>query len=78
MEKQLQILADITALLSGANVAVPLIFGVVSSISMIIKGVTGSGPTLVELADKMEAQLGANDANIKAEIARLKGIVGPH
>lgn len=78
MDKHLKLITDLTALLSGANIAVPLIFGVVASVSTIIKGVTGTGPTLAELANAMDAQLGANDANIRAEIERLRGVVGPH
>lgn len=76
MDKHLQVITDITALLAGANVSIPLIFGAVVAVSSIIKGITGTGPTVLQLADNMGAQLGANDAGIRAEIARLKTVIG--
>lgn len=75
MDKHTQIITDVTALLGSANVAIPLIFGAIAAISAIIKGITGSGPTLSELADQMQIDLGGNDTKIQAEIARLKALL---
>lgn len=75
MQKQLELLSQLTALLLGANAAVPVVFGTITAISSIIKGVTGTGPSLAQLADLVQAQLKANDDFGKAEIERLKAMV---
>lgn len=66
-----------TKILIAANVATPIIFGTISAIAAIIKGVTGSGPTLRELAGILEAQIGTTDRTIRAEIARLEALTPP-
>jgi hypothetical protein len=76
MNKHIQILELVTTYLGQVNIAIPIIFGAVAGISGIIKGITGSGPSLAELANLIESQLGQNNAAIKAEIARLKAVLG--
>ena len=64
-------------MLLQANVAVPIVFGTINGIAAIIKGVTGSGPTLSEIADILEDKVeDKNDPAIKAEIARMKALLG--
>lgn len=70
--KTMQILTDITGMLVQVNVATPIISGTIMAIASIIKGVTGSGPTLGEIADMLETQIGRNETAIRAEIARLE------
>lgn len=72
--KAITVLENVTQLLLAANVATPIIGGTIMSIAAIIKGVTGSGPSLKELADMLEAQIGKNDAVLRAEIARLESL----
>lgn len=67
-----QILESVTDLFIGANVAAPIIFALVGAIASIIRGVTGSGPSLAEIANILEQKLGQNDATIRAEIARME------
>lgn len=74
MQKQLQILDDVTGLLLSVNVATPIIFATVASISAILKAFTGAGPSLKELADRIELQTGKNETVITAEIERLKAL----
>lgn len=76
MDKHLEVLELATTILSQANIAVPVIFGTVAAISAIIRGATGSGPSPAVIADLIDAQLGANDPKIRAEIARLKSLLG--
>ena len=78
MNKTITVLEQITQLLITGNVAVPIISGVIMSIAAIIKGVTGTGPSLKEIADMLEKQVGQNDATIRAEIARLEAMQPPH
>lgn len=70
--KAITVLENVTDLLLQANVAVPIISGTVMAIAAIVKGVTGSGPSLSEIADMLETKIGQNDTNIRAEIARLE------
>jgi hypothetical protein len=72
MDKTLQALQGVTQLLVTANVAAPIVGATVMVIASIIRGLTGTGPSLQELADMIEAQTGKNDATIRAEIARLQ------
>lgn len=72
MDKTLQALELIAQSMGQANIAIPIIFSTVTAIVHIIKGATGSGPTLLEVADMMEKQIDANDAFGKAEIERLR------
>lgn len=74
MNTTINVLGQITQLLLTANVATPIIGGTVMAIASIIKGITGSGPTLTEIADMLQQTLGANDAAIRAEIARLEAL----
>lgn len=74
--KHLELLATATELLTQANLAIPVIFGTVAAISAIIKGITGSGPSLLEIADLIESQLDTNDRQIQAEIDRMKAALG--
>lgn len=77
MNKTLEILTQLTGVFVQANVAAPIISGSIMAIAAIIKGITGTGPTLLELADMLEQKLGANDANIRAEIARMEALTAP-
>lgn len=61
--------------LVGANTAVPLIFGIVSSIAAIWQASTGESVSLSEMADKIEAQCRSNQAYGEAEIARLRALI---
>lgn len=76
MDKQLELLDGLTQLLTEANASIPTIFATVSAVSLLIKGVTGTAPPLSVIADRIEAQLGTNDAAIRARIARLKAELG--
>lgn len=76
MKNHLALLTQLTGLLAQANVGVPIIFGAVAAVSSIIKGLTGSGPTLAQIADMLDEQLSQNDKHIREEIARLKGNLG--
>ena len=77
MNTTLKTLTDITAILQVANVAAPIISGTIIAIASIIRGVTGTGPTLSEIADMLEARLQRNDVLIRAEIARMDAL-GDH
>lgn len=77
MNKTLDVLTQLTGLFVQANVAAPIISGSIMAIAAIVKGVTGTGPTLTELADMLEQKLGANDLNIRAEIARMEALQPP-
>jgi hypothetical protein len=77
VNKTLEILTQLTGVFVQANVAAPIISGSIMAIAAIIKGITGTGPTLLELADMLEQKLGANDANIRAEIARMEALTAP-
>lgn len=72
MQNHLDLLTSLTGLLVQANVGVPIIFGAVAAVSAMIKGLTGAGPSLHQIADLIDGQLDANDADLRAEIARLK------
>lgn len=74
MNTTINVLGQITQLLLTANVATPIIGGTIMAIASILKGITGSGPTLTEIADMLQQKLGANDAAIRAEIARLEAL----
>lgn len=74
--KTLEALELITQVFLQANVAVPIVSGTVMAIASIIRGVTGGGPSLAEIADMIEDQVGANDETIRAEIARLETKTG--
>lgn len=76
MNKHLQLLTQLTGILTQANLGVPIIFGAVSAVSAIVKGLTGTGPTLAQIADLIDAQLDQNDEAIRSEIARLKANIG--
>ena len=75
MSTHLSLLTTAIELLTQANLAIPVIFGTVAAISGIIKGVTGSGPTLVEIADLLAEQIDQNDTQIQSEIARLRALL---
>jgi len=75
VNKTITVLEQVTQLLLTANVATPIISGTIMAIAAIIKGVTGSGPSLTELADMLEQQIGKNDAQLRAEIARLEALI---
>lgn len=62
----------IIADLLKANVAIPVIFATVASIIAIVKAAGGSGPSLLDLADAIDAQIDENDANGKQIIADLR------
>ena len=74
--KHIQILELATALLNAAGLATPIIFAGVAGINAIIKGLTGTGATLAELADTMESQLDMNDVELAADMARYRETLG--
>lgn len=76
MNAHLQLLTQLTGILTQANVGIPIVFGAVAAVSAIIKGLTGTGPSLPQIADLIDAQLDQNDEKIRAEIARLKANIG--
>lgn len=76
-ENYITLIKTATSILTQANVAAPVIFGVIATVIGAIKAIAGSGPSLAETADLITAQLGSNDAHIKAEIARLKSLAPP-
>lgn len=77
MDKVTEALTLIIQSMTQANIAVPIIFSAIAGISAIVKGFTGTGPTLTELADMIQAQIDQNDAFGKAEIDRLKAAIPP-
>jgi len=77
MHTVLDVLNSITVLLQQAGVASPMISATVLAIASIFKGLTGTGPSLREIADLLEAQLGHNDTTIRAEMARLEALPQP-
>jgi hypothetical protein len=74
--EHIKILELVTQLLNTAGLGVPIIFAGVTAISAIIKGLTGSGATLLEQADVIEAQLNANDPKLAADVARYRATLG--
>ena len=70
----IEVLKNIAALLQQASIAAPTISVTVMAIASIFKGLTGTGPPLLEIADMLEAQIGRTDATIRAEIARLEAL----
>jgi len=76
MQPHLKILTTITDFLVQANVGIPVLFGAVVAISAILKALTGTGPTLVDIANLIDKQLDQNDTAIRAEIDRLKQSLG--
>jgi hypothetical protein len=72
----LDALAKLTEVLLASNAAIPVIFGVIGGIAATIRGITGEGPTPTELADLIDAQVAANDEFGKAEVARLRALIG--
>lgn len=76
MEQHVRILEMVAQMLGQANVALPIIFGAVAGISGIIRGVTGTGPALSDLADIIESQLDQNDAKLRADIASYRETLG--
>jgi len=75
MDKLNDALATITAFLLNANVSVPIIGTLVGGIVLLIKGAGAGAPSVSEIADKLEAQIGTTDANIQARIDRLKALL---
>lgn len=73
MEKQLEVLRVLVAYLSQAHIAIPMIVGTVSAVAAILRGMTGQGPSLNELANLIEEQVATNEARGRAEIERLLG-----
>lgn len=73
---QIELLEAITRYLLTVNTAAPVIFGLVSTIALAFRGITGTAPSLAELADLIERNLDTNDARIRAEIARLRALIG--
>lgn len=61
--------------LVAANTALPVILDTVAGIAMLIRGATGSGPSVAERAEIIRAEVAKNDAYGKAEIARLEALI---
>ncbi len=76
MNQTLKFLELGTGILMQANVAAPIVGATIMAIASIVKGITGSGPSLPEIADMLEKKLGENDAAIRAEIARMESLAG--
>lgn len=66
---------SLIATLLQANVAIPVIFTTVASIVAIIKAIGGPDVSLLDIADAIEQQLDANDADGKAILADLRARV---
>jgi len=77
MNEQLRLLEAITRYLAGLNTAAPVIFGAITMIASLFRGITGSGPTMLECADLIERSLDENDTKIRTEIARLRAELNP-
>lgn len=75
-DQTLKALVTLTQILTAANVAVPVVFGLISGLATTFRGITGAGPSPTEIADMIEQQLAANDAFGQAEVARLKALLG--
>lgn len=73
---QIQVLQSITQYLVGVNAAIPVVFATINAVALLFKGITGSGPTLAELADLIESQIDQNDAALKADLARYRATLG--
>jgi hypothetical protein len=67
-------LTTLTEALTQANIAAPVVFGLISGIAATFRAITKDGPTATEVADMLEAKLSANAAYGKAEIERLKSL----
>lgn len=72
----------VNAVIAGfaqANVAIPIIFGTITSMVQLYRSTRGETPlTPAELrgiADQIDAQVAANDTFGKQEIARLKELI---
>lgn len=67
-----QILDLLTKYLLQLNTSLPIVFGTIATIRNIFKGLGGEDVSLQECAAIIEANLDQNDADIKAEMDRLK------
>ncbi len=67
-----QILDLVTKYLLTLNTSLPIIFGTISTIAAIFKGLGGADVSLLDCADIIQANVDVNDKNIQDEIARLK------
>lgn len=76
MNPTLDALTQLTLILMQANVAVPVVFALIAGIGATFRAITGTGPSAIELADMIQQQLAANDQAGRAEIARLKALLG--
>ena len=76
MQKQIEILRMITALMAEGGIAIPIIFGAIAGIGAIFRGAFGDGPSPTELADLIEEQVANNAAYGAAEVARLRALIG--
>lgn len=74
--KYIKAIEGITELLLSFNVAVPIVFSTVGAVVAIIRGVTGSGPTLSQIAELIKQKTERNDNNGRAEIDRLLALMG--
>jgi len=62
-------LAGITQALLEANVAIPVVAAAIGAIVLIIRGLTGTGPSLAELPALIEAQVAKTGATVDANLA---------
>lgn len=62
-----------------ANVAIPIIFGTITSMVQLYRSTRGEAPLTPDelrgIADQIDAQIAANDTFGKAEITRLKALI---
>lgn len=75
MDQQLQLLNAITHYLTGLNVAIPVVFQLVSSIALLFRGVGAPAVELGALIDQLEASLDTADTTVQTEIARLRALL---
>jgi len=76
MNPTLEALALLTQVLTHANVAIPVVVGLITGIAATVRGMTGEGPSVAEIADMLEQQVAANATYGAAEVVRLKQLLG--
>jgi hypothetical protein len=68
-------LAQVIALLTQANVAIPVVIGTVTSIVGLIRALGGAPPPLADVIADVERAVAANRKRGDDEIARLKALL---
>lgn len=70
------VLVGITTILTGANVALPIVVTFIDSVTLLFKAVGVSGPSVKERAELIRAQVVDNRNYLAADIARLEALAG--